>query len=92
MLGLSGERSPLVMVGEMEWLGGRDAGSRETELQAGILCEVVEVLGEVGEGRPLTAVNAGAKDSPILSLSMKGAVLTRGMCKTADIVVWCSRA
>jgi hypothetical protein len=40
----------------------------------------------------LTAVKAGAKDSPILSLSMKGAVLTRGMCKTADIVVWCSRA
>lgn len=31
--GLSGDRSPLVMVGETEWLAGRELGSRGAEPQ-----------------------------------------------------------
>lgn len=84
--GLSGEVSPLVMVGEMEWLAGRELGSRGTEAQAVMLCGRTDAWGEEGDGRPLTAVKAGAKGSPSFSFSMKGAVFITGMCSTADIV------
>lgn len=74
------------MVGEIEWLAGRELVSRGTEPQAATLRGPVDVCGEEGAGRPLTAVKAGANGSPSLSLSMKGAVLVAGMCSTADIV------
>lgn len=84
--GLSGDLSPLVMVGEMEWLAGRELGSRGTEPQAVMPCGPIGICGEGGEGRPLTAVKAGANGSPSFSFSMKGAVLMAGICRTADIV------
>jgi hypothetical protein len=84
--GLSGDLSPLVMVGEMEWLAGRELGSLSTEPQAVMPCGPVCAWGEGGEGCPLTAVKAGANGSPSFSFSMNGAVLIAGMCSTADIV------
>lgn len=84
--GLSGDLSPLVMVGEMEWLAGREPRSRGTGPQAVMPCGPVGACGEDGEGRPLTAVKAGANGSPSFSFSMNGAVLIAGMCSTADMV------
>lgn len=84
--GLSGDVSPLVMVGEVEWLAGRELGSCGTEPQAVMPCGPVGACGEDGDGRPLTAVKAGANGSPSFSFSMNGAVLIAGMCNTADIV------
>ena len=75
------------MVGEIEWLAGRELGSRGTELQAVTPRGPVDLCGEDGEGRPLTAVKAGANGSPSLSFSMNGVVLIAGMCSTADVVV-----
>jgi hypothetical protein len=83
---LSGDLSPLVMVGEIDWVAGRGLASRGTELQAVMLCGPVDVCGEDEDGRPLTAVKAGVKWSPSLSFSMNGAVLMTGKCSTADIV------
>ena len=36
--GLSGDLSPLVIVGEMEWLAGRELGPRGTEPQVVMPC------------------------------------------------------
>jgi hypothetical protein len=74
------------MVGEMEWLAGRELTSSGTDPQVVMLGKPVDVCGEEEDGLPLTAVKAGAKGSPSFSLSMNGAVLITGMCRTADIV------
>ena len=72
------------MVGEIELLRGRELDSLGTGSQAVTPRGPVDVCG--GEGRPLTAVKAGANGSPSFSFSMNGAVLMAGMCSTADIV------
>jgi hypothetical protein len=74
------------MLGEIELLRGRELGSLGTGSQAVTPRSPVDVCGEDGEGRPLTAVKAGANGSPSFSFSMNGAVLIVGMCSTADIV------
>ena len=76
----------MVMVGEMELLRGRELDSLGTGSQAVTPRSPVDVCGEDTEGRPLTAVKAGANGSPSLSFSMNGAVLIMGRCSMADIV------
>lgn len=72
------------MVGEIELLRGRELDSLGTGSQAVTPRGPVDVCG--GEGRPLTAVKAGANGSPSFSFSMNGAVLIVGMCSTADMI------
>lgn len=76
------------MVGETEWLAGRELGSRGAGAQAVMACGGGGggPCGEDEDGRPLTAVKAGANGSPSFSFSMNGAVLIAGMCSTADIM------
>src|SRR5690242_2250126 len=75
------------MVGETEWLAGGDVGSRGAEPQAVTPCRALDVCVEVGTGRPLTAVKAGANPSPSLSFRLNDAAFETGMCRTADIVL-----
>lgn len=74
------------MLGEIELLRGRELGSLGTGSQAVTPRGPVDVCGEETEGRPLTAVKAGANGSPSLSFSMNGAVLIIGRCSIVDIV------
>lgn len=74
------------MVGEIELLRGRELDSLGTGSQAATPRGPVDVCGEDGKGRPLTAVKAGANASPSFSFSMNRPVLIVGMCSTADIV------
>lgn len=75
------------MVGETEWLGGRELGSCGAETQAVMPCGPGGACGEDEDGRrPLTAVKAGKNGSPSFSFSMNGAMLVADMCSTADIV------
>lgn len=75
------------MVGETEWLAGGDVWSRGAEPQAVTPCRALDVCVEVGTGRPLTAVKAGANPSPSLSFRLNDAAFETGMCRTADIVL-----
>lgn len=70
----------------MELLRGRELDSLGTGSQAVTPRSPVDVCGEDTEGRPLTAVKAGANGSPSLSFSMNGAVLIIGRCSIVDIV------
>lgn len=76
----------MAMVGEIELLRGRELDSLGTGSQAVTPRGPVDVCGEETEGRPLTAVKAGANGSPSLSFSMNGAVLIIGRCSIVDIV------
>ena len=84
--GLCEDLSPSVMVGEMDWLAGRELGFFGTKSQAVMYCGLGCACDEDSEGRPLIAVKVGAKAFPSLSSDMNGAVLMAGKCSTADMV------